>query len=219
MKLLTYFQLFCCLSTVCFANQVIQWDYFLFVQLWPGSWLHSDHSNYVFTNNYFTIHGLWPEYKNGSWPQFCNASKFNVTTLDPINQSLVKYWTDFKNPEQFWSHEYYKHLSCLEEDPIFNNEYTCFNTGLKIRSNINYFSYLKDAAINPSNDHNYTVQSISTVIHKHINVEPIIVCDTSGILNEIRICISPSMNIVNCPMNEIKKGCQRKMVWYNLITS
>ena len=47
----------------------LQWDYFMFVQLWPLSWLLADRiSDYPFNNNHFTIHGLWPEYKNGSWP-------------------------------------------------------------------------------------------------------------------------------------------------------
>jgi|AntRauTorckE6833_2_1112554.scaffolds.fasta_scaffold120191_1 ribonuclease T2 len=85
-------------------NRKNNWDYILFVQVWPGSWIYEDHSKYNFTNDYFTVHGLWPEYNNGKYPQFCNKTeRFNLTKLDPIRNELEKYWTNFKNPIKFWS--------------------------------------------------------------------------------------------------------------------
>ena len=100
MKILILF-LFCS-AALSSQNNTINWDYFLFVQYWPGSWLYSDHNNHAdFNNTYFNIHGLWPEYKNGSWPQYCNISKFNITKLYPIKQQLMTYWSNYKHPESF----------------------------------------------------------------------------------------------------------------------
>src|SRR5665647_1704377 len=118
----------------------IKWDYFMFVGLWPGSWLHDEpNPRYNFTNDYFTVHGLWPQFSNGSWPQFCNASKFDIGSLQYVQDDLLKYWTDFKNARKFWSHEYYKHMSCLEDDPIFQNELVCFKMGLTFREYYTYY--------------------------------------------------------------------------------
>ena len=212
MKLLI-FLLFCPLV----LTSSIKLDYFLYVQLWPGSWLYSDHSKYPFSNDYFTIHGLWPEYRNGSWPQFCNASKFDGQALNPIKNDLTKYWTDFKNPKKFWSHEYYKHMSCLEEDPIFQNEYVCFKMGLHFRNYYDYYHALNKVGIVPSNQQNYTVSQVSNAIQSLVGTTPVIVCDNHGILNEIRICFDQNVNNIDCPKDEIIKGCLNTSVWYNVV--
>ncbi len=196
----------------------IQWDYFLFVQLWPGSWLHGDYcALYHFNNTYFTIHGLWPEYKNGSWPQYCNITKFNVTELDSIRSDLELYWTDFNNAEKFWAHEYYKHMSCLEEDNIFSDEYICFSTGLNWRNKMDLYSVLNASNITPSNNKYYSVEQIRDVISKYYNYDIVVVCDHNDILTEIRFCFDPNLNMFNCPPSEMDKGCNQKMVWYNEI--
>src|SRR5579872_3719305 len=108
------------------------WDYLMFVQLWPSSWLIEDHNhNYNFTNNYFTIHGVWPEYFNGSWPQSCSKSKyFNFSRVEPIHSNLTTYWTNFINPSSFWQHEYLTHLTCINSSDLVG-DYDYFEYGLK----------------------------------------------------------------------------------------
>lgn len=207
-----------CLVLACCGSVVatVKWDIFMFVELWPGSWLYGQRG-YNFTNDYFTVHGLWPEYINGSWPQFCNSSKFNISTLQFIKQDLVKYWTDFRNPQKFWAHEYYKHMSCIEEDPIFQNELVCFKMGLAFRSYYDYFVALSRAEILPSNTMNYTVADVSDAIRKMTGTLPVIICDNNGILNEIRICFDQNVTIIDCPNDEVNKGCKSKYIWYNVI--
>ena len=64
--------------------ETVDWNYFLFVQVWPSSRI-TNNDNIKFTNDYFTVHGLWPQYTNGTWPQFCNTtSKFNSSALSLI---------------------------------------------------------------------------------------------------------------------------------------
>lgn len=194
----------------------IKWDIFMFVELWPGSWLYGQ-KYHNFTNNYFTIHGLWPEYNNGTWPQFCNASKFDIKSLQYLENDLIKYWTDFRNPHKFWMHEYYKHMSCIEEDPIFQDERTCFKMGLSFRSYYDYYTALSRENILPNNSLNYTTNEISNAIEKMTGTVPVIICDDNNILNEIRICFNQNVTAIDCPINELKKQCQSEYVWYNLI--
>ena len=43
------------------------------------------------TYNDFSIHGLWPDYINGGYPQFCTNQQFNLSTIEPILDDLNKH--------------------------------------------------------------------------------------------------------------------------------
>ncbi len=67
---------------------------------------------------HFTIHGLWPQYTTGGYPQTCTTELFDPLVIDVVGWSdLTKYWPDAqyddKNPDyDFWSHEWTKHGTC-----------------------------------------------------------------------------------------------------------
>lgn len=195
----------------------IKWDYMMFVQIWPGSWISSA-TSYKFNNTYFTIHGLWPEFKNGSWPQYCYAKKFNLTSLIPLRPELDIYWTDFKDAEKFWKHEYKKHLSCAIQDPQLNNEYQCFKIGLEMRKILDLYHILKLNNIVPSNSKKYSIIDIYKAIYNFIKHSFVITCDYRKILTEIRVCIDSDLNIIDCPNIELKKCCSYNEIFYNYIS-
>jgi|TARA_B100001971_G_scaffold209180_1_gene232309 ribonuclease I len=64
-----------------------------------------------------SIHGLWPNYANGSYPSFCKNVEFDFDKLSPIIKELRDYWDlpgDIGKDEiSFWQHEYKKHGSCM----------------------------------------------------------------------------------------------------------
>ena len=105
-------------------------------------------------NEEWSIHGLWPEYGNSSWPQFCNKTKYADLThssIKPILLDLEKYWYSgcydylfyavmdvlydmeplFIYSDQanwkFWTHEWQKHGTCTNYTVL---EY--FSTGIKL---------------------------------------------------------------------------------------
>ncbi|KAK8977233.1 hypothetical protein V6N11_021319 [Hibiscus sabdariffa] len=60
-------------------------DFFYFVQQWPGSYCDSDKFSCCYPPTGkpaadFSIHGLWPNYINGSYPQNCDPN-------NPFNES------------------------------------------------------------------------------------------------------------------------------------
>ena len=75
-----------------------------------------------------------------------------MENISSITDQLKVYWTNFKNPEEFWKHEYYKHLSCAEEDHYINTEYKCFKMGLELREMINIFDMFQKNNIYPWDD-------------------------------------------------------------------
>ena len=66
------------------------------------------------SNTHFTIHGLWPQFNQTTYPTYCKTITFNVDELKPIIDDLNKYWysSQEKNSD-FWEHEYKKHGTCM----------------------------------------------------------------------------------------------------------
>ena len=114
-------------------------------------------TNQCISNNSWSIHGLWPDYKNGSYPQFCNLDSncnqlcsryikncsLNVSNYIHSNDLLYdmnQYWCseDLSMNNQFWCHEWCKHGCCIKNWSI--PEY--FDKGISLfKSLSNYSNY------------------------------------------------------------------------------
>jgi ribonuclease T2 len=71
----------------------------------------------------FTIHGLWPEYNNNTYPEYCNKSiPFNVSELRDLIPRLDVGWVSYEgNNTDFWKHEFEKHGTCFSEPDIYHS--------------------------------------------------------------------------------------------------
>ncbi len=86
------------------------------------------------THNPFTIHGLWCQYDEHHWPEYCTKDQFNLTKLEPLQDKLNKYWiSDEESNEDFWKHEWEKHGTCttMDEFQFFNKTLLLYDTLLK----------------------------------------------------------------------------------------
>lgn len=91
--------------------------------------------------NIWGVHGLWPNYKNATLPDWCNGK--NDIEIEIKNQTLLKlmqtYWiSGYHTNEYFWGHEFNKHGYCYNQrNKIDLNDYeTYFQKALDI-----YFKY------------------------------------------------------------------------------
>ena len=187
---------------IIFISVSMAWDYFIFVQVWPESWTN------ISNNSYFTIHGLWMENLNGSYPEYCSGSPFNVSELNPIKDQLTTFWTDFKNATEFWKHEYNKHFKCAQD--TFPNVYKLFYYGLMLRNKYNLYELLKNNGIYPSNTVFYDINKINYVF----NTSVVITCETENILTEIWMCMDKQFRPFGCPKNLSASGCKFSKLWY-----
>lgn len=71
----------------------------------------------------FTIHGLWPEYSNGGWPEFCpeaaagaaGGGEGALPAAADQGAALRCEWPSFAgSDDSFWDHEWTKHGTCSE---------------------------------------------------------------------------------------------------------
>lgn len=67
---------------------------------------------------HLTIHGLWPEFNDGTWPSTCTREPLSKQVIEELKEGLDIYWPNVKEPEtdpehdEFWRHEWSKHGTC-----------------------------------------------------------------------------------------------------------
>jgi ribonuclease I len=84
-----------------------------------------------FTCRKFTIHGLWPENMDGTWPEFCGHKPFSAKALQDLLPELRQEWPSvFQSSEHFWRHEWLKHGTCATAE--FPTEHLFFNMVLQL---------------------------------------------------------------------------------------
>ncbi len=90
----------------------------------------------------FTIHGIWPEFTNNSYPSFCNKSAiFNVSQISDIENQLNSVWLNYEGSNiEFWEHEYLKHATCYPN----TTEHQFFQNGINLYNNVNTTKTFRD---------------------------------------------------------------------------
>lgn len=99
-------------------------DMYVFAYSWTPEYCYGK-TNYPgcenptdYWSNYFTIHGLWPQYSAGGYPQDCTTEAYNPQTAKNIGSDILQYWPDVEyalsDPlyTSFWEHEWTKHGTC-----------------------------------------------------------------------------------------------------------
>ena len=87
----------------------------MFVSEWPGTVCKFKNcTNGQVKRRHFNLHGLWPQYKNDSWPQNCTQTPLNYQNLSQSLKALVdEYWSGlWSSQEDFLAHEWGKHGTC-----------------------------------------------------------------------------------------------------------
>lgn len=110
-RLMTSFVL-CCLVTVLFLPSVQgqqtakpgDFDFYLFVLSWSPEFCATHQTKPECTSGHhsFVVHGLWPQWTNGKWPQTCS----HEPNVNPISEVA-----DLMDPD-LAAHEWAKHGTC-----------------------------------------------------------------------------------------------------------
>ncbi|XP_045790469.1 ribonuclease 2 [Trifolium pratense] len=190
-----------------------EFDYFALALQWPGTYCQRTRkccssngccrgSNSPAT--IFTIHGLWPDYNDGTWPSCCTKSSFDPKEISTLNDALEKYWPSLSCSKpsscnggkgSFWGHEWEKHGTCSY--PVFGNEYDYFLTTLNLYFKYNVTSVLNDAGYVPSNTEKYPLGGIISAIENAFHASPQIICSKDSV-QELRLCFSKDFKPRDC---------------------
>lgn len=154
----------------------------------------------------FSIHGLWPEYSNNSYPSYCNKSAvFNITTLKPYLYDLNVYWLSFEGPNQdFWKHEYLKHATCFPE--VTESEF--FNKTLNLYHQMDTTTKMKKADI--MYDYAYDKTKMQSLFYG------VFTCDnTKKQVVQYMSCYDVKLNRLQCPNWLEENSCGDKITFHS----
>ncbi|CAH8382488.1 unnamed protein product [Eruca vesicaria subsp. sativa] len=185
-------------------------DFFYFVLQWPGAYCDTNRACCYPTTGKpaadFGIHGLWPNYNDGSYPSNCDPdSEFDPSKISDLVSTLQTKWPTLACPSnegfKFWEHEWEKHGTC-SESVMDQREY--FEHTLELRDKINLLQILTDAGIEP-NDEFYKLEDIKKAIEEATGFTPVINCnkdpEKNSQLDEIFFCVDTSgTEFIECPV-------------------
>ncbi|KAL9931550.1 hypothetical protein V8E36_009547 [Tilletia maclaganii] len=152
--------------------------------------------------NSTTVHGLWPDYCSGRYPQFCTADTgipaYNGSEIRALigkyEPALLKYmdttWTDYQDPDpsSFWAHEQNKHATCfstlrakcqLGRPGISRDEEALvgyFRETVKRFKQLPTIKWLASAGIVQSNTVQYNLTDVLAVLKKRSGGIPYVGC-------------------------------------------
>ncbi|KAF2553560.1 hypothetical protein F2Q68_00036164 [Brassica cretica] len=198
------------LPSIFAASSAEDFDFFYFVQQWPGSYCDTQRSCCFPTSGKpaadFGIHGLWPNYKDGTYPSNCDNTKpFDSSSISDLISSMQKSWPTLACPsgsgETFWEHEWEKHGTC-SESVIDQHEY--FQTALNLKQKTDLLGALTKAGINPDGK-SYSIESIRDSIKESTGFTPWIQCNTdesgNSQLYQVYLCVDRSgSGLIECPV-------------------
>jgi len=96
--------------------------------------------------NILTVHGLWPSYASGIFPQWCNLDT-NIKIIKSTEE-MNDYWINMFNldNEEFWEHEYNKHGLCYNQRFNFSKDdyLAYFNKTISLYKKYNLKNLLKE---------------------------------------------------------------------------
>ncbi|GAB4814804.1 hypothetical protein N2152v2_001850 [Parachlorella kessleri] len=144
----------------------------------------------------FTLHGLWPEFENGKWPQYCKTGSAAGSLPDDTAELRCK-WESFKGPdEEFWAHEWDKHGTCAQ--PVVGNRPTYFRTTLDLDEMYDLDEALAAHDVTPSDSHSYAAEDLLNAISDSYGAAPLLKCKGKSLV-EVRMCLSLDLKPIDCP--------------------
>lgn len=187
------------------------WDYMLLVVEWIGSACIGPgvpKTCVVPTNiNDFTMHGLWPERNDNTWPSFCdNDDPFDINQVSDLLPQMKIDWYDAYDPvngTSFWTHEWDKHGTCAKSDPKLADQHAYFKAVLELRSQANIYQNLMSASIEPSNTTSYSMNDIQNAISSG-NMQGLAYCvhddnRDATVLSYVVFCVNTDLEFMPCP--------------------
>lgn len=193
------------------------WDFFLLVREWPGTIATQPMPSYL---NSFTVHGLWPQRQDNTWPSFCNNSyPYRYSEIAGILHQLDVAWFDslhgHVNGSDFWSHEWEKHGTCamVGDRSMIGSELGYFQAAISLHDQITEVAWLAQAGITPADPSQtmYDTDKFLSAMSDQLGQQAMIKCshkDGNTVINNFGVCIDKSLSVMACPDSLIQQWQQ-----------
>lgn len=157
----------------------------------------------------FTLHGLWPQYNNGGWPQYCDCyDVFSTNNLaKSTRSSMACNWVSYKGSDSsFWDHQWEKHGTCSTD--VLPSQEKYFNKTLELDEKYDIGTALSNAEIDPQTDNSVKKSDIVEALTAAFGVAPTLKCRKNrNILVEIWLCFNKDYTVRSCPGKTASSTC------------
>ncbi|XP_063678056.1 ribonuclease Oy-like [Bolinopsis microptera] len=172
----------------------------------------------------WTVHGLWPSYNEYDWPEDCqNHCVLRSSEISHLEREMNREWpTSYSSQNYgFWRHEYCKHGTCCTDK--FRTAADYFKGALNLHQKYDMDRALRNGGIVPSTAKAYRVSDFDRALKTAFGVSKVgywcrFAKDNKGIyrqlLWQVSLCISKSLNVVECPADDDGACNRNKPVLY-----
>ncbi|CCD62615.1 Ribonuclease T2 protein rnst-2 [Caenorhabditis elegans] len=211
MKLL----LLLCISCIplAYSHDGEPFDYLMFTTIYPTAVCRADDDSVPESceipsgTPQWSIHGLWPNFENGSYPQNCRGTPrhFDENLIKSIEDRLVVVWPNLypkKTIQSFWKHEYDKHGTCAQSEKLFESELAYFTEVMKVFDSIDVAGGLKSVGPSEKPITSSDLKNALSGVTSGKTFQFHCLRDKKTkqfLLGDIRLCLNKDLTIRDCP--------------------
>lgn len=165
-----------------------EFDYYVLTLSWSPSYCltHQQDRAQCGGRGYgFVLHGLWPQYEGGNWPQFCSSDVSLPPEATRIGNTL------FPNPN-LMEHEWQRHGTCSGLDAV-----AYFRTADKALATVRVPAQFEA----PHSSQSMTGGQIAGLFRQanpSMPADGLIVACGRGELSEVRVCLTRNLTVRSC---------------------
>ncbi|KAI8473511.1 MAG: ribonuclease T2-like protein [Monoraphidium minutum] len=151
----------------------------------------------------FTIHGMWPQRGDGTWPEFCDpGAPFSLPRILDLLPRMARNWPSWAGPNTgFWAHEWTRHGTCAQG--VVGGERSFFKAVLGLHKRLVIEDALTSAGIGPSGNTSYDGRALHAALKDGLGTYHHIFCDMHGNLAEIWSCIGLDLQPFDCGAQQL----------------
>lgn len=169
------------------ASQPGKFDYYLLTLSWSPAYCATSKSNEAQCQPgrhfAFVLHGLWPQFNNGGWPEFCSQAP-GLRDPSPM--------LDIMPSEKLVKHEWAKHGTCsgLDAKGYFDLSRRLFASVKTPPKFIGLKDYLN---LSPAE-----VKSAFVAANPGLRADSLVIGCSSNYLSEVRLCVDKNGKPIPC---------------------
>ncbi|GMT09636.1 hypothetical protein PFISCL1PPCAC_933 [Pristionchus fissidentatus] len=192
-------------------------DYLMFTMIYPTATCMADDDQAPGSceipagTAQWTIHGLWPNYADGSYPQFCDHQKFDKDQVQQLHDQMRTKWPNLfpKTAEDsLWSHEWEKHGTCSKSDALLDTQFKYFNMSLFMLDHIDLRTRMEQKGISPRAapyERDVLQKTLDEIMGHHVQMYCLMDKKThESLLADIRVCVDRELKPIDCPQMDIR---------------
>ncbi len=173
-------------------------DYYVLALSWSPAWCESEiaagdapEQCAPHRDLGFTLHGLWPQYDDGGWPEYCQTS-----ARDPARGQTAAMRDIMGSPGLAW-YQWKKHGRC---SGLGAAEY--FNLSRRA------FAAVKAPEISGDQLSAAEIEAAFRAANPTLGADDIIIACAAGKLTEARICLTPELEPRACGSDVLADACR-----------